>query len=179
MSISPKSLKGCHLAIPPTRLPTQLRNKNLLMAKHLRLSALNTILGKAEYTRDGSHVRITDQHSGEKHMWDMIERPAKANKCKLDRKMKLECDPANKDRHDLYLDIQNKIRLDMHVIMGRNAMTHKWGQVPLDVHAKIALVVRDAFPYLFRFKDNWAAYEIMRHVLSNKRDHTRRGRTGN
>ncbi|KAG8727332.1 hypothetical protein FRC10_006223, partial [Ceratobasidium sp. 414] len=134
---------------------------------------------KAEYTRDGSRVRVTDQHSGEKHVWDVIERPAKADKCKLDREMKLERDPANKDRRDLYLDIQNKIHLDMHTIMGRNTMTRKWGQVPLDVHAKIALAVRDAFPYLFRFKDNWAAYEIMRRVLSNKRDHTRRGRTGN
>ncbi|KAG9079150.1 hypothetical protein FRC06_007936 [Ceratobasidium sp. 370] len=94
---------------------------------------------KAEYSCDGSHVRITDQHSGEKHVWDMIERPAKVDKCKLDHEMKLDRDPENKDRHDLYLDIQNKIRLDMHAIMGRNAMTHKWGQVSLDVRAKIAL----------------------------------------
>ncbi|KAG8730942.1 hypothetical protein FRC10_002242, partial [Ceratobasidium sp. 414] len=41
------------------------------------------------------------------------------------------------------------------------------------------MCVRDVFPYLFCFKDNWVAYEITRHVLSNKHNHTHRSRTGN
>ncbi|KAF8597130.1 hypothetical protein BDV93DRAFT_513595 [Ceratobasidium sp. AG-I] len=127
----------------------------------------NLILAIVTHIKGGTHVRLIFP-DGSKKIWKILDK--KELSSGLEKAMKCGNLPTDDATHHDFLDIQSKIRNDTHARLGRNLRL--WSQVSLEDKLAIVTAALAAFPYLHRFENNWAALEIMKRVLRNKRNTT-------
>ncbi|KAF8596713.1 hypothetical protein BDV93DRAFT_563041 [Ceratobasidium sp. AG-I] len=126
---------------------------------------------QVEYSKNGKRVRVTEA-DGQRHLWTVIPKPPKADKCALKQVMELEMFP------ERYNGILSKIRRDTQTAIGDRYSHFSWSECPLQSKALVVASALAKDPYHYRFPGNWAALEIMKRTLRRAReDRLRKERT--
>ncbi|KAB5587341.1 hypothetical protein CTheo_9224 [Ceratobasidium theobromae] len=68
-----------------------------------------------------------------------------------------------------YLDIRTRVRMATHTALDGD-LNRTWASVSLEAKQMVTSAALSQYPYLHRFPNNWAAVEMMRRLLRNKRD---------
>ncbi|GAB1527047.1 hypothetical protein RhiTH_010222 [Rhizoctonia solani] len=118
-----------------------------------------------KYLDGGKRILITHAN-GTEQTYRTIPKPKNIKKCKLEETM--DFGPGKTFPHNVFLDIQAKIRNDMSSMLDNVAIP--WEEVPEGVESTVLTSVLASYPVLHRFPGNWAAKVIMRRICRNKRD---------
>ncbi|GAB1528336.1 hypothetical protein RhiTH_011530 [Rhizoctonia solani] len=118
-----------------------------------------------KYLDGGKRILINHANSTEQ-TYQTIPKPKNIKKCKLEETM--DFGPGKMFPHNMFLDIQAKIRNNMSNMLDNVAIP--WEEVPKGVESTVLTLVLASYPVLHWFPGNWAAKVIMRRICCNKRN---------